>query len=157
MAASSELLSHNTLTAAEACVGMHRDSAYLFSVMLPMCDGQRPIRRIDLLSRPPREFPCLVRIRWAAVALTGAVAGSWPCDGNLVPSNPLAVDSCLYCQGEVAGMDRAVEAEFSEFMYSRWLQLVRCRDSVVQVRPGALARTPWPAPVSACHAGRANR
>src|SRR5262245_28704691 len=120
-----------------------------------MCDGQRPIRRIDLLSRPPREFPCLVRIRWAAVALTGAVTGSWPCDGNMVPCKRRAVDGCLHGQG-VAGMDRAAEAEFSEFIYSRWLQVVQCRASVVQVRPGALARTPWPASVCACHAGRAS-
>jgi hypothetical protein len=31
----------------------------------------------------------------------------------------------VFTAGEVAGMDRAAEAEFSEFMYSRWLQLVR--------------------------------
>jgi hypothetical protein len=36
-------------------------------------------------------------------------------------------------------MDRVAEAEFSEFIYSRWLQVVRCRASVVQVRPGSLA------------------
>jgi RNA polymerase sigma-70 factor (sigma-E family) len=37
----------------------------------------------------------------------------------------LAVDGGFYRQGEVAGMDRAAEAEFSGFMHNRWSQLVR--------------------------------
>jgi RNA polymerase sigma-70 factor (sigma-E family) len=37
----------------------------------------------------------------------------------------LAADGCLYRQGEVAGVDRMAEAEFGEFMHSRWLQLLR--------------------------------
>jgi hypothetical protein len=37
----------------------------------------------------------------------------------------LAADGCLYGQGEVAGVDRMAEAEFGEFMHSRWLQLLR--------------------------------
>jgi hypothetical protein len=116
---------------------MHRDSARLFSVMLPMCDKQRPIRRIDRLSGP------------AGVPLSRA--DPLDCGGadlgggrelavrrNLVLCKRRAVDGCLYGQ-RVAGMDRVAEAEFSEFIYSRWLQVVRCRASVVQVRPGSLA------------------
>jgi len=41
----------------------------------------------------------------------------WPC-------NLLAVDGCLSGRG-VTGVDRTAEAEFSGFMHSRWLQLVR--------------------------------
>src|SRR5215469_16998304 len=91
-----------------------------------MCDGQRPIRRIDFLSRPPRGFPCLVRVCWGCGGAGWGggreLAVRWNLGG---PCNCLAVGGCLYGQGEVAGVDRAAEAEFSEFMYSRWLQLVR--------------------------------
>src|SRR5690242_3367204 len=133
---------------------MHMDFAYPFSVMLPMCDGQRPIGTIDLLSGPAR------------VPLSRA--DPLGCGGaNLGGGRELAVRRKLGAMQTSGRRWLSLRAgggwhgscggaEFSEFIYSRWLQVVRCRASVVQVRPGALARTPWPASVCACHAGRAS-